>query len=220
MSMRHFLENTAINLYEPVLGPVLHGLRRQIGVSLQERILPSLEQQQRSRPWVLLDCCCGAGGLLKMLAAQENMFLMGLDKDIRMLNVAQRYASRAFLIQGDGMQLPFGTGSVQVATLCMAVHTLPLQVAQALVQELLRVASYVFIADYCLAERNIHMPAAWLAHGVEFFVGGEHYACYKNFMRLGALEGFLYAEGHEPLLRRSVLGGAGQLVMLQGHVKV
>ncbi len=96
----------------------------------------------------------------------------------------------------------------------MALHAMPLDVAMACVRELYRVSERVIIADYCLAERNLYTLASLTAHAVECMVGGEHYKNYKDFIRLGALEGFLRHMGYGIHTRRTVLGGAGQVVLL------
>ncbi len=214
--LRSVLPSTAVALYEPFLGRLLQGLRREVCAMLPYVSSCLVEPK---RPSVLLDCCCGAGGFLRMAhETHGNTWqFMGLDSSQAMIHEAQQRVPQALCVQGDGVHLPFATQSIDVATVCMAVHTMPAAQGAALVQELLRVARFVIVADYALAERNIHVPSAYLAHAVEALVGGEHYACYKKFMQGGALEGFLYTQGLSPLKRASCLGGAGLVSLLQGH---
>ncbi len=225
--MRTFIEQRAASMYEPLLGPVLQGLRQEVCSIIHGHVLKGQEGDASSlQPVCILDCCCGAGGFLEFLQRQNKQiseaFCFGLDISPAMLCAAQKLLyknhqgkiQQPCIIQGDALQLPLATQSITVATLCMALHTFPLAQGKRLMQELLRVASYVIVADYCLAERNLHVPSAWLAHGVECLVGGEHYAAYKEFMGDGALEGFCHTEGLIPQVRRSTLGGAGQVVLL------
>ncbi len=225
--MNIFIKQKLVSLYEPLLGPILQGLRQEVCALIEDTVLNEQKCDALSLPYTsILDCCCGAGGFLRILqqniVRRHNTFCFGLDINPYMLHEAQKQQQKkeamgkpcSYLIQGDALQLPLSTQSITVATLCMALHTLPAEQGKKLLQELLRVASFVIIADYCLAERNLHLPSACLAHGVEYLVGGEHYASYKIFMAGGALEGFCHTQGLIPLQRRSTLGGAGQILLL------
>ncbi len=208
----------AAKLYEPLLGSLLKGLRQDVWSLVGQHMEAACEEQMPQAPRSLLDCCSGAGGFLQ-LGVQQNRLpyatLLGLDACFPMVQAAQKRAEQALWIQGDALALPLATKSVSLSTLCMALHTLQEDKQLAIVKELLRVSHRVIVADYCLAQRNISVPAAWLAHGIEFCVGGEHYACYKAFMRRGGLDGFLYAHGLAPVQRCLTLGGAGLVVVLQ-----
>ncbi len=189
------------SFYEPILGPVLKSLRKEVIK------LANLSEQD-----IFLDCCCGAGGLL---ALQSNSaYALGVDISMKMLSEAPKNANYAKIICANAAYLPFADKSVDVSSVCLALHAMPQKIATLCVNELCRVSKRVIIADYCLTERNIYYPANFLAHAVEFMVGGEHYKCYKNFMRLGAVEGFLHQMGKEPQNRRMSLGGAALIVDL------
>ncbi len=216
--VKQHISTKSAALYEPLLGPVLRGLRREV-CQLRDVCVPKGSAMQAK--YSMLDCCCGAGGLLHMALQEQNSFWqgIGLDMSESMLHEAQKRVPQADFIQGDGTCLPLATQSIHVATCCMALHTLPYVQAQQILQELLRVAQYVIVADYTLTERNIYFPSACLAHGVEALVGGEHYACYKDFMRGGAVEGFLYKQGLEVRERRMTLGGAGLVLLLDSKLR-
>ncbi len=211
--MHNYISYKAASLYEPIIGTLLQGLRKEM-----------CELVGMHKTKVLLDCCCGAGGFLHMLQKHniqhswEQGIYMGLDKSQAMLQ-AQKGISKVHRIHGDAMVLPFATQSLDMATLCMALHTFSPEQGQQVLQELLRVARCVVVADYTLVERNIYFPSAWLAHGVEFLVGGEHYACYKQFMQGGALEGFCYSQGLHIQERRMTLGGAGLIALIHSQYK-
>ncbi len=187
------------------MGPILRPLRLEI--------LNLANMQQAD---IFLDCCCGAGGLLQLyfnnLPQGQGM---GFDLSLAMLHEAKNNSPRAQLFCADATCIPLADKSIDIASVCMALHAMPMPMASACLQELKRVAKHVFIADYCLAERNLYFPAQYLAHGVEYLVGGEHYKCYKNFMSIGALEGFLKHMGYEVGIRRHVLGGAGLIAGLK-----
>ncbi len=209
------VSSIASHLYEPILGSLLKDLREEV---LRQVFLPEMCTQERTIR--LLDCCCGAGGLLKMASAKETVSLLAaLDMDRHMLQRTKTHLPHVMSIQGDASCIPFISKTFHVSTICMALHTMPLITAQKVMHELLRVSKRVIIADYCLGERNIFIPAVYMAHSVEWLVGGEHYANYKKFMQNGALQGFVhefekeYAELFSKFLcttwHATVLGGAG-----------
>ncbi len=201
-------------LYEPVLGSLLGSLRRCV-VSLALSLRPPLHEG-------VLDCCCGAGGLLLMLnnsmssVSKKRALCIGIDLSPAMLRQAKKRTASTptSLVRCDGSKLPFADKSFGLVTLCMALHTVPYDVALRMTQESRRVAQHVIIADYCLVERNIYAPAAVLATSLEMLAGGSHYRNYKVFMQRGGLEGFLYKAGWSVRQRHTVLGGVGRVVLL------
>lgn len=208
-------EQIAVRLYEPLLGGLLADVRAQV---------LALCQQLRVRR--VLDVCCGPAGCSRVLH-QGGLQVCGLDVSWPMIRQAQRTmagaASFSALLRADAMRLPFASRALDssasaagfdAAVLVLALHTMPLAQAQAVVREVLRVTPLCIVADYRLAERNIDLPAAALAHAVEWLVGGEHYAHYKKFMAAGAVEGFARLSGFRTGARRRVLGGAGEIIVL------
>ncbi len=239
-----FMSKQAIGaaLYEPLLAPLLSSMRQHIVRLALPHTLP--------RNFRLLDCCCGAGGLLTMTAQAMHVAkgqdmtdqdmtgqdmtgqdltgqnltgqggaCIGLDMDAHMLAQCQKYTapfrSCVHLMRADATHLPFTSQSIHTATLCMALHTMPLDTAFHVLKEMHRVAQCVIIADYCLAERNLSLPAAAFAHTLESIAGGSHYANYKVFMQQGGLEGFLHKAGYKIHERHTVSGGVVRIVRLQ-----
>ncbi len=217
----------AARWYEPVLGRLLLGLRQEMSYLIQ-LAYQQLALEERHASLTYLDCCCGAGGLLHLLPKQlvlpQETFVhrIGLDYNMTMLEEGRRTESKTaqktllHWIQGNAVQLPFARQSIEVASISLALHAIDNSEghAERIVHELCRVAKKVIIADYCLAERNISVPATALVHGVEKLVSGEHYKAYIQFMKHGALEGFLQRLHLVPSERRSALGGAVTVVLL------
>ncbi len=194
----------AARLYEPLLGSILKPLRQEV-----------LKLACISKDDMLLDCCCGAGGFLKCHINNSGNVPIGIDISLSMLMQAKKNAPSAKLFCADASKLPFASKSMDVASVCMALHAMPLHVAKACLEELCRVAKRVIIADYCLTERNLYFLATSFAHTVEFLVGGEHYKCYKEFMRIGGIEGFLRQMNLEPSTRQMALGGSVLILDLE-----
>lgn len=104
--------------------------------------------------------------------------------------------------------LPFGDKLFSVAIANLVLHSMPLAMADRAITKLQRVACNLIVVDYCLPERNIWFGGTAIAHIVERLTGGEHYRCYREYMRHGALEGLIYRHGLVPSTRISALGGA------------
>ena len=89
--------------------------------------------------------------------------------------------------------------------------------AENMLREAGRCARVVLAADFRLAERNMETPSAVLAGfaamaGTAFRKGGNAvFACAREYMRRGGLEGLARAAGMEITRRRSLLGGAAVL---------
>lgn len=169
----------------------------------------------------VLDVCCGPGGLRPYLQ-QRGLVVTGVDRDRHMLGEAQRrerahdvHLSFPLWALADARQLPFANGSFDVAVVCLALHAMPWEVATAVLAQMRRVAQRVVVADYCLPERNLALPGFGLAFAVERLVGGEHYRCYREFLRRGGLEGFLYDQNITIVRREYTLAGAGMVVLCQ-----
>lgn len=160
----------------------------------------------------VLDICCGTGKQIEKLQAY-GIEAYGLDMSWGMLQVASR--TGASIVCADATRLPFASASFDVATVSLALHEMPLARAEALVYEALRVAKTFIMVDYCMAERNIEVPAASLAFLVERMVGGEHYENYRIFMRQGAVEGLVTRLSLRRHLRHKIWAGAGVIELVQ-----
>lgn len=178
----------------------------------------------------VVDICCGTGKQMEKFY-ELGMDAYGVDMSHGMLEVARMTAQKAIHSQGQGQgqkqtpkftvlhadatRMPFVDASFDIATVSLALHEMPLAHAQALVLEALRVAKSLLILDYCMAERNIEVPATSLAFVVERLVGGEHYQNYKKFMHQGAVEGLITRLGLSRIMRQKVWAGAGVMEVVQ-----
>ncbi len=215
----------AIMAYEPLLGALLKSARNEILQSM----LALRDGYDFSEDFAFLDCCCGPAGFLHGVEhlCKGQAKLVGVDVDMAMLREARKQcpsnSSLSFMC-ANATSLPFKDASFHVAAVSMALHAMPYEVAQKSLVELCRVAKHVLVVDYCLSERNIFIPAVLVGRGIEWLVGGEHYACYKHFMHNGGLEGLCYALTQKVNTiftvkrRRHTLGGAGLLLELESHM--
>ncbi len=208
--------------YDPCFEPFLGRARAQVAHLCQK------VGAQR-----VLDICCGTGKQM------EHYYRLGIDSygvDMShgMLNIAKKTAQKVHfntanmgsaqgngrkatinVLHADATHLPFPDATFDLASVSLALHEMPLLHAEMLVLEALRVAKQLIIMDYCMAERNIELPATWLAFVVEHIVGGEHYQNYKTFMSQGAVEGLITRLALRRVTRQKVWAGAGVLELVQ-----
>lgn len=205
--MSAWTERPAARLYEPLLGRALSGLRaRVLECCALSATLADGRSPDYSRSPRVLDCCCGPGGLSRLLR-DRGMAVTGVDLSLPMLEVARRRVPDATFLHVDARALPFAAGAYEAAVISLALHAMDAATADVVLSELLRVARVVVIADFCLAERNLEVPAVAVLRAVEWLVGGEHYRNSRRFMEWGGLEGLIHRRGLSVLRRAHALGG-------------
>lgn len=157
------------------------------------------------------DLGCGTGALAFSLWRESGIKVTGIDSSPAMLERSmarlkkERGASMNAGSAGQGVDMnaapefvlgraeatPFADKSFELAVLSLTLHETSAP-STALVEEAARIADKVLILDYRLAERNLELPATFLAHVPEFLAGGEHYANFRKYMHEGALQGLLH----------------------------
>lgn len=211
-------ETLQARVYEPVLGRLLADMRAQV--------LTMCRHMGAQR---VLDVCCGPAGVSRVLR-QGGLQVCSLDLSWPMLRQGQvntaapasglAPATGLGFVLADAAQIPFVTvnaspSSFDASVLVLGLHALSPLCIPAVVREMLRVAPCAIIADFRLAERNCDILAVALAHGVEWLVGGEHYANYKVFMAAGGIEGLVSRTPAMPCARVRTLGGAASVIALK-----
>jgi len=193
-------------LYEALLGRIMRSSRLEVLRLCKAYNLRSL-----------LDIGCGTGEQGAMALSQGIEFI-GIDQDLAMLKVA-----RARLPQDTSVQHIVATafadeilrhkGVVDVALCAFIVHEMDYASRLQLMDEVRLCARHLMLIEYVLPERCLAMPASLVAHIPERLAGKRHYTCFRDVMKRGGVEGFLY-ETHLPVLTRSTfLGGAVRVVL-------
>lgn len=187
----------AARVYDFLLNPFLDSKRR---------LLASLCKQ--SGAFSVLDVCCGTAR--QYVAVQDlGMAYTGCDLSPAMLGQARKNGAEYLVALANGMALPFADAQFDAAIISFALHEKPLQVAEAMLLESARVARKVFVMDYLMADRNIALPGQWLMQIPERIVGGEHWQCYRAYMKAGAIQGMAHRLGLQLVIKeRLFLGGA------------
>ena len=154
------------------------------------------------------DLACGTGALAFSLWRESGIKVTGIDSSPAMLERSRARLKKeqdASISSGHGADInavpefilgraeatPFADKYFELAVLSLVLHETPAS-PMLLVEEAARIADKVLILDYRLAERNLELPATFLAHIPEFLAGREHYANFLSYMHKGALQGLLY----------------------------
>ncbi len=173
------------------------------------------------RPLHILDIGCATGCLPDDFRRRdEQAFLAGVDCEPAILRRLRRKSPGMPLARADARALPFPGGAFDIAVLSFILHTLAPDAQQAVLAEALRVSRRLILADYCLAERNLHYPAAGLAFLIERCLGRGHFCAYREFMRQGGLFGLCCRAGLAPERRAAVLGGVGAVLLVRGPARL
>ncbi len=168
-------------LYDPVLNPLLDGMRR--------RVTETILAEGLSR---VLDLCCGTGRQCRLLHDQ-GVESMGVDSSAAMLEQARRKSPPNLAYHlADASETPFGDAFFDGVLLSLALHEKSPAVRAAILRESERVVKPegpIIIVDYI---RPASLPG-WCARPMILFVerlaGAEHARHQKQYMAEGGLEG-------------------------------
>ncbi len=199
--------------YDMLLNPVLDTVRRIVSGQLE-----------LLQPHSVLDVCCGTARQAVFLPLSAGCYT-GVDRCFAMLRQGGKTLAadsdvarteqrlHTSLIHADGVRLPFGSGTFDVAIIAFALHEKPYDEACAVVHEALRVATKMLVVDYAMPERNLAYPGTWLMHIPERLAGRLHYAYFRQFMRAGGLQGFAHSLHLREIERRSLWGGGAAVAL-------
>ncbi len=191
-------------LYDPVTGPFLAPVRRQV-----REALAGLGARR------VLDACCGTGrptGLLR----RAGIGAMGVDASPAMLAVARASLPRgAPLGRMDVRDLAFADASFDAAVICLALHENAEPDRLAMGRELLRVVrpgGHALLVDYVAPARVSAMGL--LVALAERLAGKDHHRNYRDFLSTGGVADFARRLGRRPAAIRPCLGGRAAIALL------
>ncbi|EPR43863.1 Methyltransferase type 11 [Desulfovibrio sp. X2] len=176
-------------LYEPLLGGILGPLRRAVTTAAAQAARDAGVAPERLR---MLDCCCGTGGQLRLLAKSFSAF--GLDRSPPMLARALDLAGPR-LVRADAAQIPFAADTFDAASVSLALHEMGRPLALAALGELSRVVrpgGSLLLVDWA-------SPLPWYTvpggHMAERTAGREHYRNFRAYQAAGGLPDLCRAAG-------------------------
>ena len=192
-------------IYDPLVEPVLTGLRENLTETLVEIEIRNI-----------LDVGCGTGSQLRRLAA-TGIHCTGVDRSDGMLRVARKKSSGIDYIQADATALPFRDQHFDAVLISLALHEKSPEEGHLILKEMLRVLKsdgYLIIVDYHFTENR-----KWIADKAvsfaEFMVGGEHYRNFRHYRRNGELASIIDGLPMRHYASRDFAGGTISLNLYQ-----
>ena len=168
--------------YEKLIDPLLEKVR-----GLITKYIP----QDSS----VVDIGCGTGALAFRLAKENGCSVHGVDLATgKIARANDRKANANFpkvqFSEADATKLEgISDQQFDCATMSLFLHSLPENVRHQVLQEAMRVAKRIVIADYVTKQPRSFSGLA--VKGIERFAGGEHFQSFKQFSEGGGLETLL-----------------------------
>lgn len=160
----------------------------------------------------IIDICCGTGEQLRLLN-DDGMLLTGVDlSQAMLLKARQKSPSSIHYLETDATKLPLADNSYDGIIISFALHEKSSLHHEAIFQEACRLLTHdghIIVADYCMPPGGYasHLVGKILIPIIERAAGLSHYNNYRNWMKQGALEGFLQKKN------------PGQLTLIAPHFR-
>ncbi|MEN8199917.1 MAG: class I SAM-dependent methyltransferase [Thermodesulfobacteriota bacterium] len=144
----------------------------------------------------IIDLCCGTGEQLRMLADGQRL-LTGVDLSPAMLTRAHRAGPDTIhYLEADASALPFPDSGHDGVIISFALHEKTAAQHEAIFREgcrLLKPAGIMIVVDYCSPPRafDSQIMGRLLIPAIERAAGLNHYRNYRDWMKRGAIDGFL-----------------------------
>ncbi len=184
--------------YSTIIDPLLRGIR------LYVIYFSRMKAGDR-----VLDVCCGTGDQA-FHYVQAGIVATGIDLDPNMLKLARKDrrskdSSNVSFHRADAQDLPFRDNSFDCASISFALHEKERAVRDNIISEMKRVVrkgGVLLFLDFQVPLPNNLLP--WLVKLIEFFAGGEHHRCFKDYLAQGGLD-VLLARNHLAEVKRDYL---------------
>jgi ubiquinone/menaquinone biosynthesis C-methylase UbiE len=197
-------------LYIPVrlnnwlIEPLLKGLRKRIArLCSKYELFPAL------------DICCGAGRQCS-LARVDRKIMIGLDKNIRILEYSKSRQPDLGFVCADASRLPFKVSSFKGILFSFSLHDKPPDLRSLMIAEAKRVLvpdGKLILLDF-EPPWNLRSRLGWLlTTSVERSAGKEHFRNGREFLREGGLGKFIERNGLVELRRYPIDEGNSAIVV-------
>ncbi|KPK20239.1 MAG: hypothetical protein AMJ70_08355 [Dehalococcoidia bacterium SG8_51_3] len=159
----------------------------------------------------VLDVCCGTGDQT-FYYAKAGFISVGVDLDPNMLKLAgkdkrRKDSGNLSFYRADARNLPFKDNSFDCASISFALHEKERGARDEIISEMKRVVrkggALLFLDFQVPLPRK---PVPCLARIIEFFAGGDHHRCFKDYLAQGGLE-VLLARNELAEARKCYLNG-------------
>ncbi|HBM16519.1 MAG TPA: hypothetical protein DD381_09300 [Lentisphaeria bacterium] len=142
----------------------------------------------------VIDIGCGTGALAFKLAKSCEL-VTGIELSSRMITFAdkrrrEKKIDNIVFVHSDAAYLPsIKDKKYDYAVMSMIMHELPLKYRSGILNEAVRIAKKIIIADYSTPlPFNLH---GTIVRAAEFFAGIEHFSGFRSYQKNGGIYGFL-----------------------------
>jgi ubiquinone/menaquinone biosynthesis C-methylase UbiE len=186
--------------YSTVIDPLLRGVR------LYTIYFSRMKAGDR-----VLDVCCGTGDQA-FYYAKAGIISVGVDLDPNMLKLARKDKRRKdsgnlSFYRADARNLPFKDNCFDYASISFALHEKERAARDEIISEMKRVVrkgGALLFLDFRVPLPK--KPVPYLARIIEFFAGGDHHRCFKDYLAQGGLD-VLLARNQLAEAKRGYLNG-------------
>jgi ubiquinone/menaquinone biosynthesis C-methylase UbiE len=171
--------------YSTLIDPFLRGIRKRItgfsGMKAGDKVI---------------DVCCGTGAQV-LEYGRRGVIATGIDISPDMLKIAtknrmRKKAVNVFFKLADATKLPFQDGYFDYASISLGLHDKEQPIRDQIISEMKRVVNQG--GSLILIDFQVPLPRNALAmfgRSIEFFAGGSHYQCFKDYLAKGGLNEIL-----------------------------
>lgn len=145
----------------------------------------------------VIDIGCGTGALAFRLAKNKSCTVLGVDLDSGKIRRAKQNKSDSQsvdFVEANAARLPdISDQNFDYATMSLFLHSLPEPVRTQILQEAMRIAKQIVIADYVKKQpKNFYGLVVKI---IEYLAGAEHFSNFNSFKESGGIETVLEKAG-------------------------
>lgn len=173
---------TFARVYDPLLHPFLHPIRKKTAAIIEKKA-----------PGRILDICCGTGNQLKYLKKRGFQRMEGIDISLSMLNQAGKGDTAVNCSAGDASAMPFNGDQFDLGIISFALHEKPKEIARTIIEEAKRVikpGGSLMIVDYAL-DNTVHPLIRMMVNIIERMAGKEHFRFFRKYVGYGGMDRLL-----------------------------
>jgi len=164
-----------------------------------------------------LDICCGAGRQCRFINI-GNEKMIGLDRNIRILNHARAKQPDLPCVCADASRLPFESGSLKGILFSFSLHDKPPELRPQIIAEAKRILASggkLVILDF-EQPWNARSRMGWLFTSlIERTAGREHFRNGRQFLGEGGLSAFIAKNGLVEVKRRPIEAGNSAIIVCE-----
>ncbi|MBN2281636.1 MAG: class I SAM-dependent methyltransferase [Candidatus Marinimicrobia bacterium] len=138
----------------------------------------------------VIDIACGTGALARQISTRARS-ITGIDLSASMIKQAKslKLANAECLVMDAKNLSQFPDQKFDYATISMAIHQFPRDLAKQILMEMKRIAKSIIILDY--TDKMPKDPAGFFVIFIEWLAGREHNGNFRQYLKQGGLDTIL-----------------------------